>query len=49
MTEHNNGSEDIKDIEIPVNEEIRPRWEALYEKYADSVKNPSNIYLNTTD
>lgn len=29
--------------------EARPRWETLYEKYSDSVKNPSNLYLDTTD
>lgn len=27
----------------------RERWEELYEKYAESVKNPSNLYLSTSD
>jgi hypothetical protein len=49
MSENNAASETNNDESNTDVVDNRPRWEVLYEKYADSLKNPSNTYLNSAD
>jgi hypothetical protein len=48
MLENNNPEESLNPTPQEV-EAKRERWEELYDKYSDAVKNPTNIYRSQSE